>query len=59
MDDIIKLSHCKHIVVVNRKDINCAIFRHAILRENGEQIDPHSSKEICDNLVNAGKVWLC
>lgn len=60
MDDIIlNCPHCKHIVVVNRKDINCAIFRHAILRENGEQIDPHSSKEICDNLVNAGKVFGC
>ena len=52
MEDIIlNCPHCKHVVIVNRKDINCAIFRHAIRKDNGEQIDPHSSKDICDSLV--------
>ena len=60
MEDIIlNCPHCKHIVIVNRKDINCAIFRHAIRKDNGEQIDPHSSKDICDSLVKEGSVFGC
>ena len=31
-------------------EINCGIFRHAIYKHNGQQIDPHSQKEICNDL---------
>lgn len=51
--------HCKLIVVVNQKEINCAIFRHGVLKDTGKQIDPHSSKEICDCLAKEGKIYGC
>ena len=58
-DLILKCPHCNSIIIVNRKDINCAIFRHAILKESGKQIDPHSNKEVCDELVKTNKVFGC
>lgn len=51
--------HCRHVVMVNKKDINCAIFRHAVKKDSGKQIDPHSSKTECDSLVKQGKVFGC
>ena len=32
-DLIVKCPHCNSIIIVNPKDINCAIFRHAILKD--------------------------
>ena len=58
-DIIIKCPHCAQMIMVNQKDINCAIFRHAILKETGEQIDPHSKKIVCDKLVQNGEVFGC
>jgi hypothetical protein len=51
--------HCTTLIVVNKEEINCAIFRHAVLKLNNEQIDPHSSKEICDGLARDGKIYGC
>lgn len=31
-------------------EINCAIFRCGIYKNNGTQINPHLSKEECDKL---------
>ncbi|MAV56626.1 MAG: hypothetical protein CMI79_03745 [Candidatus Pelagibacter sp.] len=58
-DLVLECPHCNNIIIVNRKDINCAIFRHAILKETGKQIDPHSNKEVCDELVKTNKVFGC
>jgi hypothetical protein len=35
--------HCGGGVVV--EELNCAIFRHAAFRSNGEQIPPHSTQQ--------------
>lgn len=51
--------HCKSMIVVNKLEVNCAIFRHGVLKENNEQIDPHSSKEVCDSLAKSGKIYGC
>lgn len=51
--------HCRNIVVVNQNEINCAIFRHAVLKDTNAQIDPHSSKEVCDELAKNGKIYGC
>ena len=58
-DLILKCPHCNSIIIVNPKDINCAIFRHAILKDTGQQIDPHSKKDVCDELVKTNKVFGC
>lgn len=58
-DIILECPHCKGTIVVNEKQINCAIFRHAILKSNGKQVDPHLKKDKCDELVSANKVIGC
>lgn len=40
-------------------EINCAIFRCGICKENGQQINPHLSKEECDTLKKEDKIWGC
>ena len=42
-------------------EINCAIFRCGIYKTGdiGTQIDPHLSKEECDNLKIQDKIWGC
>jgi hypothetical protein len=33
--------HCLELTTVLKKDINCRIFRHAVYKDNFEQVDPH------------------
>ncbi len=40
-------------------EINCAIFRCGICKENGKQIEPHLPKEECDALKKEDKIWGC
>jgi hypothetical protein len=52
-------------VAVDRKDFNCKIFRHGIMREpyvrSGQivPIPPHAPKELCDQLAAAGTIIGC
>jgi hypothetical protein len=48
MDIIIECPHCQGTVLVNKKDLNCMIFRHGILKDSGKQLDPHLPKKECD-----------
>jgi len=49
--------HCKDYIIIRK--INCAIFRHGVLKKNGKQIDPHSPKDICDYYVRENKIYGC
>ena len=51
--------HCDNLVEINISEINCAIFRHGIYKKNMLQIDPHASKEECDNLVKNNEIYGC
>jgi hypothetical protein len=51
--------HCLGDIQVLRNEINCTIFRHGILKSNGEQISPHASKEECDNYVANDLIYGC
>ena len=51
--------HCSEMVVVNVREVNCCIFRHAALKNSGKQIDPHTPKEECDRLVLEDLVYGC
>ncbi len=44
--------HCGGLIII--EELNCGIFRHGIIRETGEQIPPHSSKEEIEKLVIFG-----
>lgn len=51
--------HCGRGIWIEKNEINCGIFRDAVLKSNGEQINPHETKLICDKLVADGEVWGC
>jgi hypothetical protein len=46
-------------ITIEIEEINCAIFRCGIYKESGKQIDPHLSKEQCDQLKIKNKIWGC
>jgi hypothetical protein len=54
---IITCPHCGENIII--EEINCAIFRHAVIKNTLKQINPHSSKEICDNLLLHGLIYGC
>jgi hypothetical protein len=56
-EPILTCPHCNEPIIIEK--INCAIFRHGILKTNGKQIDPHSSKELCDYYINNKLIYGC
>lgn len=51
--------HCGGTVVVNQSETACCIFRHAVYKANGSQVNPHASKNECDRLVENNLVNGC
>jgi len=56
---IIQCPHCKDYIQVLKKDFNCKIFRHGILKSNLKQIDPHLKKVECDRLKREDLIYGC
>lgn len=56
-EPILTCPHCGDFIIIIK--INCGIFRHGVLIENGNQIDPHSPKDICDYYVREKKIYGC
>ena len=64
---IFKCPNCGLYVEVAQNEVNCAIFRHAniVIRDpNGtiilsSQVNPHESKEVCERLIQEGKIVGC
>lgn len=54
---ILQCPHCNDFVEIT--EINCAIFRHGIFKDNLQQINPHLSKSECDNLINNNLIYGC
>ena len=54
---IIKCPHCNDYIFI--EELNCKIFRHGVLINNGKQIDPHSSKEECDFFISNKLIYGC
>ena len=59
MDLEFECPHCNQILIVNTNDINCGIFRHGVLKETGQQINPHETKANCDKFVELNLVYEC
>ena len=59
MDIIFECPHCKCSFIVNEKDFNCKILRHAVFKNNLKEINPHSSKLECEKLINNDLVYGC
>ena len=49
--------HCNNNILIEQ--INCAIFRHAVIKETLTQINPHTSKETCDKLFKDKIIFGC
>jgi len=54
---VIMCPHCQDLVLIDQ--LNCKIFRHAILKSTGEQINQHSSKTECDNYILNNLIYGC
>jgi len=48
---------CKEFIIIEK--LNCGIFRHGILKSNGNQIDPHASEEQCTYLKKKDLIIGC
>ena len=56
-DIVVNCPHCQEPVLIEK--LNCRIFRHGTYINTNEQIPPHTSKEICDNLVQEKRIYGC
>jgi hypothetical protein len=59
MDLEFECPHCKTMFIVNTKEINCGIFRHAVFSNDLKPINPHETKENCNELVRNNLVYGC
>ena len=58
-DYIFECPHCKDLIQVEREQINCRIFRHAIYKSDYTQIDPHTNQKDCELLIDKNLVYGC
>ena len=56
-EPILICPHCNDYIIITK--INCGIFRHGVLKKNGKQINPHTSKEICEYYINNNLIYGC
>ena len=56
-DIVITCPHCQNPVLIEK--LNCRIFRHGTLKTNGQQIEPHASKTLCDYYVAKDMIFGC
>jgi len=56
-DIVVECPHCNATVLVEK--LNCRIFRHGTLKTNYQQINPHASKDECDNLLINNMIYGC
>jgi len=57
MEPVVVCPHCNNPIIIEK--INCGIFRHGMLKENNEQINPHLPKKECDELVKQDLIYGC
>jgi hypothetical protein len=59
MEICVNCPHCNNIIIIYKNEINCNIFRHGVVKTTMKQMDPHSSKEFCDNMAQNGEIYGC
>jgi len=59
MEILVYCPHCNNLILIYKNEINCAIFRHGIMKSDLKQIDPHLSKPECDRLSKEGLIIGC
>ena len=56
-DLVVMCPHCQEPVLIEK--LNCCIFRHGIFKQNGEQINAHASKDLCDFYIQNDLILGC
>lgn len=56
---IFNCPHCMMDIIVNKNQLNCKIFRCGVYKKNGNQIPPHSKKEVCVKLFENNLIYGC
>lgn len=51
--------HCGMLIQVNKKELNCKIFRCGVYKKTGKQIPPHAKRVLCDRLRNTKQIYGC
>jgi len=54
---IIVCPKCNDPIIIEQ--LNCSVFRHATYKHNYEQIPPHSSKSLIDDLLKNNSIFGC
>ena len=54
---VVSCPHCKDFIMI--EEINCNIFRHGVIKSSGKQMDPHSSKELCEKMKETDAIFGC
>ena len=54
---IINCPHSDQLIKI--AELNCRIFCCGVLKSDGEQINPHSNKNICDDLTTTNLMYGC
>ena len=56
-NNLLECPNCGGFIVI--QELNCGIFRHGIMKNNGKQINPHLGKIECDDLLNKNLIEGC
>ena len=54
---ILQCPHCKDFVLI--EELNCKIFRHAVIKSTNQQINPHTTKSVCDYYISNKLIYGC
>ena len=54
---VITCPHCNDPILIDQ--LNCKIFRHAVFKDSGKQINPHASKLECNNYISNNLIYGC
>lgn len=57
VEPILICPNCKEFIIIEK--VNCGIFRHGVFKNNGTQINPHETKQVCDYYIENNKIYGC
>lgn len=56
-DIVVTCPWCASPVLIEK--LNCRIFRHGTLISNGQQMNPHEAKQVCDYFIVNNMIYGC
>lgn len=57
VEPILICPNCKEFIIIEK--VNCGIFRHGVFKNNGAQINPHETKQVCEYYIENNKIYGC